>query len=281
MQTHRVEKIEPSLYKGVVYNIEVEDDNSYCTPSFIVHNCQPSTSKDVYFDRVAVDRQIPKPVLEEITGLKIFKKYNPMNRYVSGHDVGGGVGLDSSTSVFLDLDCIPVQVCATYKNNEIKPDVFAHEIVREAKRFGENYVAVEKNYGSTLDILKTIYPTAKIHKTQRSSEKIKFVNAVEYGWETNSATKSSMLADLSKAIEDGLIELNDPDLIAEVRGYTLNDLMDKEEDPRITTRHFDILLSCAIAWAVRAFVKKPDIEEDIYPFKSPSNWQPIKQNPAR
>ncbi len=242
--------------------------------------CKPSASKDVYFDRVSVDKQVAKQPIDEIAGLKIFRKYNPMNRVSSGHDVGGGVGLDSSTSVFLDLDVFPVQVIATYKNNEIKPDVFAHEIARQCKKFGENYAAVEKNYGSTIDILKTIYPTDKIHKTHRSSVKIVFQPAIEYGYDTNNATKPAMMADLAKAIEDGIIELNDPDLIAEARGYTLGDLMDKEVDPRITTRHFDLLMACAIAWAVRHYVPKKEVPNELDWWQKRAQAEKAK-NPAR
>ncbi len=244
---------------------------------------KPSASKDVYFDRESVDKQVPKQFIDEVAGLKIFRKYDPMNRVSSGHDVGGGVGLDSSTSVFLDLDVFPVQVIGTYKNNEIKPDVFAHEIARQCKRFGENYAAVEKNYGSTLDILKTIYPTDMIHKTQRQAM-VLYKVPVEFGFDTNNATKPAMMADLAKAIEDGLIELNDPDLIAEARSYTLGDLMDKEVDPRITTRHFDMLMSCAIAWVVRSFVPKKIPKEDIldeWYRKRAQNAPKTKVNPAR
>ena len=237
--------------------------------------CKPSASKDVYFDRESVDKQVARQPIDEIAGLKIFRKYKPENRVGSGHDVAGGVGLDSSTSVFLDLDCFPVQVIATYRNNEIKPDAFAHEIARQAKRFGENYVAVEKNYGSTIDILKTIYPVSQLHKTQRGSEKILFTKAIEFGWETNGATKPAMLADLSKAIEDGLIELNDADLIAELRSYTTGDLMDKETDVRLTTRHFDMLMALAIAWHTRNFVKI--VEKPAINYLS-TNEKPV--NPA-
>jgi hypothetical protein len=35
-----------------------------------------------------------------------------------------------------------------------------------------------------------------------------------YGWHTNAATKPTMLMDLRKAVEDGHLELSDPDLIA-------------------------------------------------------------------
>lgn len=219
--------------------------------------CKPSAGRDVYFDRDAVDRQTAKQPIDEIAGLKVFRKYDPSHRIGSGHDVAGGVGLDSSTSVFIDFDCIPVQVVATYKNNEIKPDAFAHELARQGKRFGESYMAVEKNYGSTIDILKTIYPTAKLHQTERHNPVIVFQAPREYGWETNAITKTKMLIDFSQAIESGLIELNDADLIAEVRSYTVGDLMDREIDPRLTTRHFDLLMAACIAYQTNAHVPKP------------------------
>ncbi|MDD5013915.1 MAG: hypothetical protein PHW73_02290 [Atribacterota bacterium] len=242
--------------------------------------CKPSLSKDIYFDRASLDKQVVKTPIEEIAGLKVYKRYDPSHRIGSGHDVGGGVGLDSSTSVFMDFDCYPVQVIATYKNNEIKPDVFAHEIARQGKRFGENYVAVEKNYGSTLDILKTIYPTAKIHKTERSPNKIVFQAPIEYGWETNSATKPKMLSEFSQALESGLIELNDQDLINEAKSFTLNDFIEKEEDPRLTTRHFDILMAACIAWQINKFVKKVEKARNLDYWESKANDNE-KKNPAR
>lgn len=254
--------------------------------------CKPSASKDVYFARDAVDKQtewnivngVKQPVykepIEEINGLKFWKKFRPENRTGSGSDVGGGVGLDSSTNVVIDYDCVPAQVIATYKNNEIKPDAHAHVLAKQNKSyFGACYTAIEKNFGSTNDIFKTLYPSGMIHKTQRSENKIKFVGAVEYGWETNSSTKGQMLADLDKAIEDGLLDLNDPDLIEEARSYTTADLMESQSiDPRLTTRHFDLLMACAIAWHVRNFVKKPASKAERSAAVIPDE---PKGNPAR
>ena len=272
---YKIQKIEPSTYKGLVFNLEVETDNSYLTECLTVHNCKPSASKDVYFPRDAIEKQVPKEVIEDVAGLKIFKRFQQENRVSLGADVGGGVGLDSSTNVVIDLDCIPAQVIATYKNNEIKPDAFAHVTAKHGKKFGECYVAVEKNYGSTNDILKTVYSTAQLHKTQRGEGKIKYQTAIEYGWETNGLTKPRMLADLCKAVEDGLIELNDRDLIAEARSFTLGDLMDNEVDARLTTRHFDLLTACCIAWSVRSFVKVKPKENYYY-----NNSKQEIKNPA-
>ena len=246
---------------------------------------KPSAGKDIYFDRESVDKQTLKVPIDEIAGLKIFRKYDPSHRVGGGMDVGGGVGLDSSTSVYLDFDCNPIQVIATYKNNEIKPDSFAYEIARQGKRFGECYVAPEKNYGSTVDILKTIYPTDKIHKTQPKPTRIYYGMPTEFGYDTNVATKNKDMADLSQVIESGTIELNDPDLIEEVKSYTRGDLIDKEADPRLTTRHFDLLRALAIALQTNSFIKKPEkpsIEDYWRSRLRPLVDKPKKsKNPAR
>lgn len=233
---------------------------------------KPSATKDVYFARAEVDKQPVIEPIDEINGLKIFKKFEPENRVSLGSDVGGGVGLDSSTMVVIDLDCIPAQVIATYANNEIKPDAHAHVVAKTGKKFGECYVAIEKNFGSTNDIFKGLYPTAMIHRTQRAGDKIKFQKTIEYGWETNGSTKGVMMSDLCKGVEDGLIDLNDEGLIAEARSYTTSDLMDAEVDPRQTTRHFDLLMACAIAWHVRHFVKAPVTKATAFPWRGTNNW---------
>lgn len=245
--------------------------------------CEPAATKDVYFARAEVDKQVAIEPYDEINGLKFFKKFRPENRTVSASDVGGGVGLDSSTNVVIDLDCIPAQVIATKATNEIKPDVWAHVMSKDNKSyFGACYTAIEKNYGSTNDIFKTVYPTAMIHKTERGEDKIKFVPSLEYGFESNGATVPLIMAEFCKAVEDHLIDLNDAGLIAEVRSFTTSDLMDGEADPRMTTRHFDLLRAAAIAWHCRVFVKAPPTKRSAAPFKGTGNWQPEKpKNKAR
>lgn len=242
--------------------------------------CRPSAGKDVYFDRESVDRQTVKQPIDEIAGQKIYRRYDPSHRTAAGADVAGGVGLDSSTSVFWDFDCFPAQVIATYKNNEIKPDEFAYELAKQGKRYGECYLAPEKNYGSTVDVLKRIYPTNKIHKTDRNNVRVVFQNSTEYGWDTNEVTKHTMLSDLANAIESGMAELNDPDLIAEVRAYTRNDLMDKEVDPRLTTRHWDLLMAAAIGFQMRKYVRYAEREPENDIYGVPVTFSREPENPA-
>lgn len=225
--------------------------------------CVPSAGADVFFDRAVLDQQQRKQPRRTIAGLKIFHEFNPSHRYGSGHDIGGGVGLDASTSVFIDYATFPNKVVATYANNTIKPDIFGDEIARQASIFGECLVAPESNnYGAaTLGRLKQIYESIFVMEQFSGTAHMLERKDKTYGWQTTSATKPTMLMDLRKAVEDGHLELSDPDLIAELRAYTRDDLMDRDEDVRLTTRHFDLLVAAAIAWQMRHYAPKP-VRED-------------------
>lgn len=212
--------------------------------------CQPSSARDIYFDREMLEKMPVLNPIKDIAGFKIYKEYNPSHAYAGGHDVAGGVGLDSSASVFIDFSTFPAQVVGTYASNEILPEAFGDEIVAEANRFGGCLVAIENNkYDQT--ILKAKQLGANLYTTQQKIIKLGYTPPSTYGWNTNSLTKSQMLSSLRGAIEDGLIQLNDPDLIQEAKSFTRNELIDNAPDVRLTTRHFDLLIACAIAWQMK------------------------------
>lgn len=221
--------------------------------------CRPSASRDVLFDRETLDAMPTLMSIREIAGFKIFKEFNPSHRYGSGHDVAGGLGLDSSTSVFIDFDTIPAQVVATFHNNTIKPDVFGDEIARETDLFGQNITGIEKNNHGHATIARARQLDVNLYQTQGKETKIGQSSPTEYGWHTNALTKPKMLFDFAKAVENGWIQLNDPDLIAECKSYTRNDLLDDEKDARLTTRHFDLLVAACIAWQMKDFSHKKEV----------------------
>lgn len=230
--------------------------------------CKPSASKDIYFDREMLDKMPHKTPIRESASFKIFKEFNPSHRYASGHDVAGGVGLDSSTSVFIDFDVLPAQVVATFKSNTIKEDVFGDEIYRESNFYGGCLAAPEdNNYGhSTIARLKQLEQNMYAKPAKESNTKTGAATVspvpVDYGWNTNTLTKGKMLVAMQSAIERGLIELNDASLIQEFKSYTRNDLLENVKDPRDTTRHFDLLIGCAIAWQMNAYATVQEVKEE-------------------
>ena len=223
--------------------------------------CNPSISEDMYFDRKALDRQEESKTIEETAGFKIFHPFDSSHRTAGGHDISGGVGLDSSTSVYIDFDTMPARVIATFKTNKIKPEAFGYEIVRQNRLMGKCLEGIENNYG-TEALLICKQHNLNLYRTEKKDTKIVGSKKTDYGWNTNSLTKPKMLSSLAKAVKDGLIDLSDKDLIQECKSYTRNDLIENIKDPRITTRHFDLLIACAIAWQMKDFAIINEEEED-------------------
>ena len=241
----------PSLY--TVSEVEVRLRNAEDPAGEYL--CVPSAGADIFFDRKTLEKQENKSPMRTVADFKIFHEYDPSHRYGSGHDVSGGVGLDSSASVFMDFSTIPTKVVGTYVSNTIKPDTFGHEIVHQSDRFGTPIIAVENNkFDICIGVLKT--KDVNLFFTEVDETRVGLSPRTRYyGWNTNSDTKNKMLYSLKKAVEDGHLELSDPDLIAELRSYTRDDLMDREDDVRLTTRHFDLLVAACIAYQMRNYAE--------------------------
>lgn len=225
--------------------------------------CKPDASKDVYFDRAMLEKMeedIRLP-LKEIGGFRIYKEYVASHRYASGHDVAGGVGLDSSTSVFIDFSMGISEVCATYDSNTIGPEAFGDEIYSQANRYGGCLIAPENNKYDQA-VLKAKLLGAQLYKMPpRLIKTTNTAAASVYGWTTHGVSKSTMLDALRNAINDGLIRIYDKKLLEELKGYTRNDLIEKVNDPRDTTRHFDLVIALAIAWQMKDHARvKPKTE---------------------
>lgn len=227
--------------------------------------CKPSASKDVLFDRESIDKQVAKIPVKVSNNAKVFKNFIASHRIAGGADVAGGLGLDSSASVFIDFDVVPAQVVLTYHNNEIRPSDFGHELARQGNMYGECLIAPENNaFDSAIESLSKIYPLHRIYAVeQKDGTQIYSSAPKRLGWNTNSFTKSKMFNDLASAVENGWLELNDEDLIREARSYTRNDVMDGDVDVRLATRHFDLLTSCAIAWAMKDYAVRPSQRKEI------------------
>jgi hypothetical protein len=228
--------------------------------------CKPSASKDILFDREVLDKMEVKRPVEVSAGFRIYKKYDPSHRYGSGHDVAGGVLLDSSTSIHMDFDCVPAQVVGVFDANDIKPEAFGDEIYREQNVF-PGIAGIENNKYDQA-ILKAKQLGVTLYKTERNELKVNMSNTnntATYGWNTNSLTKPKMVLSFVKAVSDGLVALNDERLIAEAKSFSRNDLIDSEKDPRLTTRHFDLLMGACICWQMKDFaeVVKKDVLSDV------------------
>jgi len=130
----------------------------------------------------------------------------------------------------------------------------AHEFARVGKEFGNCIYAPEVNSkcgGIVITTLKGIpYPNIykKIDHTQVDDKE-----TMKLGWETNSKTKYNMFFEFRTDYNDGLVKIYDKNVLAEMKAYSNSDL--NEDRAGLITRHFDLLTSTVIAWAMRKFNK--------------------------
>ena len=183
--------------------------------------------------------------------LFIYEHYRRGHMYGLGADVGDGVGLDSSTIVVIDFTVM--KVVATYKSSTIDPVNFAYEIQRVGNMYGVCIAAPENaRAGTSVCItLNGIYPNLYKFEIQGNVQ-----NRVteRLGWSTNAATKPLMMAELKSIVEmeeEQSLIIPDEGLIREMRMYAKDDNIATAEQQRKTTRHFDLLIACAIAWQMR------------------------------
>ena len=226
----------------------------------------PAHGEDKVFDRDKIEEMLKnaRPPAQNIAGFKTWSVFNPSHRYAIGADTAKGIGRDANASALIDFTTMPNKVVGTYKNNLMAPDIFAYELKRQGDMFGQPLVAPEKNNTgyATITQLKKIYPTRLIY-VPIQDEKVKEQIAPDIGWETNSATKPEMIFQLKRAIEDGLLLIYDEDLLNELKYYdqkALNTLRLVEG----MTRHYDMVIALAIAWAMRNHAKISDVAKKPY-----------------
>jgi hypothetical protein len=229
----------------------------------------PVAAGSPFFDRAIIDRLLAQCTdpHEDKAGFHIWSPYNPSHRYALGADTGKGNGGDHSTSVLFDFSPMPARQVASYANNLIPADLFAYELKRQGDMYGTCLIAPEKNSesgGSCLTTLKMLYPPDMIYR-QVPHDRItdKPLTSGELGWETNTATKYTILNDFRTALEDGHLVINDKRILLECRSFTHTDADDLGRNRQgHFTNHFDLLMAAAIAWAMRKHARAKEVSSD-------------------
>lgn len=210
------------------------------------------SSGDKVFDVDKLKLQVKEPY-EMVGNWKVYKKYNSSHRYGMGADVSEGVGGDSSTAVIWDFT--KSEIVATFSDNRIPPDLFAHELRTGGNLYGGCIIAPERNnHGhATIVILKSMY--SNIFK-ERKMDTYLDRETEKLGWHTNSASKPKMIYDLSSAINEELVKINSADVLSELITYDRNDMI-KEDD----TKHWDLVIAAAIGWQMNAYAQNKIINQ--------------------
>jgi hypothetical protein len=223
--------------------------------------CDPQRAGSKYFDqeRIRHDLANAKLPTHESSGVKYWSSYNSSNAYGIGADTSEGKGVDSNAMVLWDFTTSTV--IGTFYDNEIQPDLFAFELVRIGREFGNCILAPEVNNtsgGMVIQVLKEKdYPN--IHR-KTLTDRMNNVLTKQLGWHTNSKTKPQMLAEFRRDYNNGLVHIYDEALLKEMRAFNINDV--GEVTTGLVTRHFDLLMACAIGWQMRNYAYPEEIEDD-------------------
>lgn len=239
---------------------------------------KPEASGDLTFDREKIDAAIvaanernKRQPPSDKGGFKTWGHFLPHHRYAIGGDTAKGVGRDSNAAVGFDFTPIPARQVSSYKNKWIAPDIFADEMKREGNFWGECLLAPEiNNTGyATVTKLKSIYPIEKIYRKRQTGKQITYDDqpSDQLGWDTNTATRGTMIYEFKTAFEDGHVEVNDVELLQEMRSFNQADFENiaRADDPTANvTRHFDLLIAACIGWAMRDFAEVSDKNKPQY-----------------
>lgn len=224
--------------------------------------CDPQRSGSKYFDidRIANDLANCTKPTQTIRGGRFWASYVPSNSYGIGADTSEGKGLDSCAYCLWDFTT--GTLVATFNDNQIRPDMFAYELVRLGNDFGGCVLAPEINNtsgGMVIQVLKEKeYPN--IYRKE-ISDRMNNVLTKQLGWHTNSKTKPQMLAEFARDYSNGLIKIYDEALLKEMRAFNVND-MDEQPATALATRHFDLLISATIGWQMRKHAMPAESDED-------------------
>lgn len=201
-------------------------------PAFSEEAFQSTNDSAVFDTDIILNRTyyVPEPILNVPdlplslqryigNGLNIYKLPKPNMRYFGGIDVASGLGgnTDNSTLCLLDLNGEQI---LQFARNDI-PVYKLVDIVTEIGYF-YNYAMLlcEKNsYG--LDLINRLVKEKQyvnVLKTKKF-DKITGRRKWEYGWNTDSVSKTKLVSDCKQVFEEGLILINDKDTLQEMQIY--------------------------------------------------------------
>jgi len=85
---------------------------------------------------------------------------------------------------------------------------------------------------------------------------------VKLGWDTNTATRPKMLADLKEAVDKNLITIYDRPTIEEMFSFIIVKTTMSEKAMAESGAHDDLVMSLAIAWQLYQMTPKPNPIQD-------------------
>ena len=227
-------KIEPFEKTGEikVFNIEVEEDNSYVAENLIVHNCNFNMSGDTVVDPKIIEAMKLKTKLPEYrTGWDrnywIWENPVPGSSYLVSGDVARGDGFDFSTFHIFKLDTM--EIVAEYQGKP-KPEIFGEMLNTIGRSYGDAMMVVENasvGYATLAKLKELEYPNL-YHSIKGTHEYISEREA-EYrsgtvpGFTTSPKTRPLLIAKMEEFLRNNIVRCYSTRLVHELERFVWSD----------------------------------------------------------
>ena len=222
-------------------------------------------SGDLFFDREALKLQEPKkPFIGSIvkengryvfreSSTGVFKFYGFPKRagqYAIGGDSAEGLEHGDKSAACV-IDKLNNETVCTYNHN-VPPERFGEDLLKLGHFYNQAWIACEnKGYGYSVN--QELYKNyGNVYRRINTKKGMK-IQTNELGWNTNSISRPTMLAQLAEEIKEGSCKLNDLDLINQC--WTFINNVKKKRPEAEKGKHDDLVFARAIASQVR--LEKP------------------------
>lgn len=199
--------------------------------------------------------------------LSHYRKLDPNEFIVVGVDTAAG-GTDYCAAQFLSktkLD-VPAVYHSKALATEMTPILFG-ELERIYEKTGvPPVIAYERNNGGVFE-MERLASLNKLNKyrvfTMPTYGTVNNPEAKKLGWDTNTATRPKMLADLKEAIDKKLVKLYDKRTVSEMFSFIVIQTSTAWKAQAEQGAHDDLVMALAIAWQLQQSERKPDQIDEL------------------
>ncbi len=214
-----------------VFNIEVEEDNSYICENLTVHNCSFNMSGETVIDpgdmkRLKEDLKEPKYKTGFDRNYWIWEEPKNGNSYVVIADVARGDGNDYSTFHIINTE--NMEQVGEYQGKPAA-DMFAMLLNSVGREYGNALLVIENaSYGfNVIDKMITLEYPNLYWSNKASHEFVDSISAessdgVVAGFSTTTKTRPLIIAKMEEVIRNRIIKLNSPRLYRELETFVWN-----------------------------------------------------------
>lgn len=211
-----------------LYNISVEEDESYIADSIVVHNCSFNASGDTFVKSEIlgiIEENCSEPIAKhnKWPELWIWKHPEPGHNYLISADVSRGNSADfSACQVF---NTTTDEIVAEYKG-KIYPDKFAELLIEVGTRYNTALICPELNtYGAhtATELKKANYGNLyyeKMHKNiYMAFSNIEVSDDELPGWTSGPKSRDEIIAKLEAVLRKQTIRLPSKRLVNELKTF--------------------------------------------------------------